>query len=192
MSDDLPNSILLVDDDPSVRIFLSRRLEAAGFKARQAEDGIDGLVKLRDELPDVIISALEMPRMSGMEFVSVVRHRFPSLPVIALSGTIPNEFPKEAKPDVWFEKGALNFSELLRTLHDLVRKTRGPIDIPQVVNSPVRIRPGVAGYLALTCPDCLRTFRTMCLPEEKTAEWTAVCSHCEARVPFLVEGIAPE
>ena len=77
MRDVCENSVLLVDDDPSMRDLLCMRLEEAGFKARQAEDGIDGLVKLRDELPKVIISDLQMPRMSGIEFISVVRRRFP-------------------------------------------------------------------------------------------------------------------
>ena len=72
-----PNSVLLVDDDPSVRALLSRQLKKEGFETREAEDGIEGLVKLRNELPGVIISDLEMPRMSGIEFVSVVRRRFP-------------------------------------------------------------------------------------------------------------------
>jgi CheY-like chemotaxis protein len=72
-----PNSVLLVDDDPTVRTLLSRQLKQKGFETREAEDGIEGLVKLRNELPGVIISDLEMPRMSGIEFVSVVRRRFP-------------------------------------------------------------------------------------------------------------------
>jgi ActR/RegA family two-component response regulator len=56
MRDVSANSVLLVDDDPTIRKFLSSQLEEAGFKAEQAEDGIDGLVKLRDKLPKVIIS----------------------------------------------------------------------------------------------------------------------------------------
>ena len=72
-----PNSVLLVDDDPNLREILSIRLEKAGFEARQAADGIDGLVKLRDELPKVIIVDVQMPRMAGIEFISVVRRRFP-------------------------------------------------------------------------------------------------------------------
>ena len=63
MRDVSANSVLLVDDDPTIRNFLSSQLEKAGFKAQQAEDGIDGLVKLRDRLPKVIISDLQMPRM---------------------------------------------------------------------------------------------------------------------------------
>ena len=185
------NSVLLVDDDPSIRDLLSMQLEEAGFEARQAEDGIDGLVKLRDELPKVIISDLQMPRMSGIEFISVVRRRFPSIPVIALSGSIPSEFPAEAKPDVWFEKGALQVPELLQAVHDLVRKTPDCADFPQVVTTPVRIRPGFAGYFILTCTDCLRTFRATSTPENKRVDRTAICTYCEARVPFLIESSEP-
>ena len=79
-----PNTVLLVDDDPNLREVLSTYLEEAGFEARQAKDGIDGLVKLRDELPTVIISDLQMPRMAGIEFMSVVRRRFPFILVIGL------------------------------------------------------------------------------------------------------------
>ena len=187
MRDISPNSVLLVDDDPSIREILSIELEEAGFKAQQAEDGIAGLVKLRDELPKVIISDLQMPRMSGIEFISVVRRRFPSIPVIVLSGSIPSEFPGEIKPDLCFEKSARQIPELLQAVHDLVRKTPDCADFPQVVTTPVRTRPGFAGYFILTCTDCLRTFRATSTPENKRVDRTAICTYCEARVPYLVE-----
>jgi len=188
MPEACPNCVLLVDDDPSIRDLLAMRLEEAGFEARQAEDGIDGLVKLRDELPKVIISDLQMPRMSGIEFISVVRRRFPSIPVIALSGSIPGEFPTGAEPDAWFEKGALQVRALLQTVHDLVRKTPDAAGFPQVVTTPVRVGPGFAGYFILTCTDCLRTFRATSTPENKRVDRTGICTYCEARVPFLIEG----
>ena len=54
----MPNAaacrVLLVDDEPAIRDLLSGLLEAEGFKADQAEDGLDGLAKLREKLPDVI------------------------------------------------------------------------------------------------------------------------------------------
>ena len=115
--------VLLVDDDPSIRDLLSRQLEKAGFQAIHAEDGIDALVKLRDTLPKVIISDLQMPRMSGFEFIGVVRRRFPTIPVVALSGSIPSEFPGEIKPDCWFEKSMQRFPELMQIVNDLARKT---------------------------------------------------------------------
>jgi CheY-like chemotaxis protein len=182
-----PRSVLLVDDDPSVRTLLSIQLKKAGFEGRVAADGIDGLAKLRDDLPTVIISDLEMPRMSGIEFISVVRRRFPFIPVIVLSGSIPKEVRAEAEPDVWLDKGELNIGELLQTLQVLVRSTLTRTDLPQVVPTPFRTRLGFAGYITLTCPDCLRTFGETCTTENNTVERTAVCTHCDARVPFLLE-----
>ena len=190
---DVPaNSVLLVDDDPTIRNFLSSQLEKAGFKAQQAEDGIDGLVKLRDKLPKVIISDLQMPRMSGLEFIWVVRQRFPCIPVIVLSGSIQPELPAEAKPDRWFRKYAQQIPELLQAVHDLAQKTPNHVYPPQVISTPVRTRQGGAGYFVLTCTDCLRLFQVTSTPENKTVEQTAVCVYCEARVPCLIESSEPE
>src|SRR5580698_1676205 len=180
-------SVLVVDDEPSIRNLLTGRLEEAGFETRQAEDGIDGLMKLRDELPMVIISDLQMPRMTGIEFISVVRRRFPFIPVGVLSGAIPSTLPAEAAPDFLIDKGALQVPKLLQVLDDLIRKASDRATLPQEPTTPVRTLPGFATELTLTCPDCLRTFQLMHAPENKTLEQTAVCVHCQARVPFLIE-----
>jgi CheY-like chemotaxis protein len=177
--------VLLVDDDPSIRDLLSRHLKKAGFEAFHAEDGIDALGKLRDSIPKVIISDLQMPRMSGFEFIGVVRRRFPTIPVIALSGSIPNELPAGIKPHCWFEKKLEKLPDLVRIVHELARTVPDHIDLPpQVVPTPVRVRPGFAGYSMLTCTDCLRPFRATTPPGDKSVTGEAVCTHCEARVPF--------
>jgi CheY-like chemotaxis protein len=184
--------VLLVDDDPSIRELLSLYLEKAGFEALHAKDGIDALGKLRHTLPKVIISDLQMPRMSGFEFIGVVRRRFPTIPVIALSGSIPRELPAETKPDHWFEKRVEGFPDLVRIVNELARTVSDHIDLPQVVLTPVRVRPGFAGYFMLTCTDCLRTFRATSPLGKNAAEGTAACTHCEARAPLLIESSAPE
>jgi CheY-like chemotaxis protein len=197
MRDVSVNSVLLVDDDPAIRYGLSKRLERAGFEAQQAEDGIDGLVKLRDKLPKVIISDLLMPRMSGFEFISVVRQRFPFMPIIALSGSKQRELREEVKldrwfkPDRWFQKSAEQIPELLQAVHDLARRTPNRANLPQVISIPVRTRSGGGGYFVLTCTDCLRVFEVTSTPEDKSVERTAICVHCEARVPFLIESSEP-
>ena len=61
MRDVSANSVLLVDDDPTIRKFLSSQLEEAGFKAQQAEDGIDGLVKLRISFPRSLSQTFRCP-----------------------------------------------------------------------------------------------------------------------------------
>ena len=189
MRDVSVNSVLLVDDDPTIREILSEQLGEAGFKAEQAEDGIDGLVKLRDKLPKVIISDLQMPRMAGIGFLSVVRRWFPSVPVIVFLGSIRSELPAGIKPDRCFEKSARQIGELLQAVQD--QETPDRACLPQVISTPVRTRPGGAGYFVLTCTDCLRLFQVMSTAEDRRVERTAVCVHCEARVPFLIESSEP-
>src|SRR5712691_11954778 len=68
--------------------------------------GFDALLKLKQLLPDVIISDLNMPKMSGFEFLSVVRRRFPKISVIASSGAYGSKVvPTGELADVFFAKG---------------------------------------------------------------------------------------
>ena len=65
--------ILVVDDNSGVRETLAMLLMCAGYDVAVAEDGFAALSQLRKTLPDVVVSDLEMPRMSGFELLSVVR-----------------------------------------------------------------------------------------------------------------------
>jgi len=78
--------ILVVDDDPCVRETVARLLFSAGYDVATAEDGFGALLQLRKMLPDVIVSDLHMPDMSGFELLSVVRRRFPRILTLAMSG----------------------------------------------------------------------------------------------------------
>ena len=79
--------ILIVEDEKNVRDTLALILQAAGYSVSTAVHGFDALLQLKDsELPNLIVSDLNMPHMSGFEFLSVVRRRFPHIPVIASSG----------------------------------------------------------------------------------------------------------
>src|SRR3954447_13182362 len=78
--------ILLVDDEASILESTAKLLGAAGYDVRTAQHGFEALLQLKRETPDVIISDLNMPQMSGFEFLSVVRRRFPEIPVVAVSG----------------------------------------------------------------------------------------------------------
>jgi response regulator receiver domain-containing protein len=78
--------ILVVDDEAAVRDTAKAILATQGYEIITAVDGFDALVQLRRSLPDLIISDLSMPNMSGFEFLAVVRKRFPHIPIIAVSG----------------------------------------------------------------------------------------------------------
>src|SRR5882724_5699889 len=80
------HKVLVVEDNPSARDSLQCLLVSAGYHVATAKDGFDALLSLKVSLPDVIISDLNMPQMSGFELLSVVRRRFPTVLLIAMSG----------------------------------------------------------------------------------------------------------
>ena len=95
----LSDRVLLIDDEPLIRKLISGCLVAAGYVVGVAVDGLDALDKLRAGLPDLIISDLIMPRMSGIELLEVVRKRFPQIPVIVISAVPADEMPEEVVAD---------------------------------------------------------------------------------------------
>src|SRR6185437_956595 len=87
--------ILVVEDDATVRLTISKLLSDEGYEVSTAGDGFDALLHLQQDIPDLILSDLNMPQMSGFELLSVVRRRFPEILVVASSGAyesseIPN------------------------------------------------------------------------------------------------------
>jgi CheY-like chemotaxis protein len=80
-------SVLVVDDDPDVRVMLETYLELEGFDVLTASNGFDALQRLRDARPSVILLDLMMPVMDGVEFR---RHQqgqpvLRDIPVVCLS-----------------------------------------------------------------------------------------------------------
>ncbi len=61
--------LLLVDDEPVSRDVLQDSLSDKGYDVGVAKDGFDALAQMRGALPDLIISDLKMPNMSGFEFL---------------------------------------------------------------------------------------------------------------------------
>jgi chemosensory pili system protein ChpA (sensor histidine kinase/response regulator) len=81
-------TVLIVDDSPSVRLVTSKLIENAGWHAETARDGIEALEKLQTvQLPAVILSDIEMPRMGGYELVAALREDdfFRKIPVVFIS-----------------------------------------------------------------------------------------------------------
>ena len=69
----MKNKILLIDDEKDILEFLSYNLSKAGYKIDQAENGDEGLKKLKTFKPDLIIVDVMMPVLDGIEFCSIVR-----------------------------------------------------------------------------------------------------------------------
>jgi PAS domain S-box-containing protein len=82
-----PLKILAIDDEPVVRDSIAAYLEDSGFEVLQAGDGQEGLQKLREAAPELILLDLRMPEMDGLEFLEIMKQEAPDTPVIVVSGT---------------------------------------------------------------------------------------------------------
>jgi two-component system, cell cycle response regulator CpdR len=86
-------SVLVVEDEPSVRRFACRVLREAGFGVREAADGLDALSLIRSGVVDLdaVVSDIVMPRMNGVELLQSLSLERPRLPVILMSGYDMNQ-----------------------------------------------------------------------------------------------------
>ena len=83
---DLPPSLLLVDDEASILSSLRRLLRPGGYRVYTAGSGAAGLEILARESIDLVISDMRMPEMDGARFLEEVRHRWPQVARILLTG----------------------------------------------------------------------------------------------------------
>ena len=108
--------LLIVDDEPSVRTLLAQALTPSGYRVQSCAGGLSALSTIRQEIPDVLVSDLNMPGMSGFELLAVVRQRFPGIKIIAMSGAYSgNGIPTGVVADAFYGKGT-NFHALTQIL----------------------------------------------------------------------------
>jgi DNA-binding response OmpR family regulator len=77
--------ILVIEDEPRIRGFVARGLEAEGFSVVQAGDGPGGLRYARELRPDLVILDLLLPRLDGLSVLRELEVQHPELPVIIVS-----------------------------------------------------------------------------------------------------------
>jgi len=106
--------ILVVDDEPIVRETLGMLLASAGYGVAMAENGVSAVSQLNRTVPDLIVTDLNMPQMSGIELISHVRSRYPSISIVAMSGDYQGDaVPAGVMADSFYPKG--------QALHNLLR-----------------------------------------------------------------------
>ena len=179
--------LLVIDDESLSRDLLQGSLSAKGYEVGIARDGFAALAQMRGALPDLIVSDLKMPNMSGFEFLSIARRRFPQIPTIAVSGEFhPPIDPLGVLADAFLPK-PFRLEELLAKIAELLRDAP-PRPAIKRDRAPVWV-PRNGEYYVITCTDCLRSFS---IPAEKSVRVlrelrTLACIFCDAQVQFIVE-----
>jgi CheY-like chemotaxis protein/DNA-directed RNA polymerase subunit RPC12/RpoP len=179
--------VLLVDDEAAIRETTAAILENEGFTVRVAGDGFAALIALRDTPPDVIISDLRMPDMSGFEFLAIVRRRFPNSPTIAISGEfVADNMVAGLLVDAFFQKGGYTPAELFATIRRLISESPIRAHAPKPDKAPLWIPRRDTGYIVVVCTECLRSF-----PVDDSSTGGQVrdtdCPSCGTRVRYMVD-----
>lgn len=186
-------NLLVVEDDAALRMSLSHIFAAFGHHVRCAADGFSALSELRVEVPDVILSDLNMPGMSGFEFLSVVRRRFPTVKVIAMSSAFAvDDIPLGVAADAFYQKGS-NLGSLLQIMEGMTTPAPLPPFTHSSAPAPIWVEcngqaaPGGA-YIMLTCPECLRAFPQLSVETPLPVHETN-CTYCNSAFAYAI--VAP-
>ena len=144
-----PQRILVVDDDTGIRQIGTEVLIRHGYQVDAAEDHTAGWKALQTYTYDLLITDLDMPRLSGLKLVKRLRDAQLALPVILASGIMT---PQELNQNPWFHlSGALlkpvSPVQLLRTVQAVLRAPDGTRE--QIAPPPNRQSQPSAGGLRL-------------------------------------------
>jgi CheY-like chemotaxis protein len=182
--------LLIVDDDPGLRTSLSHIFTNLRHTVRVAEDGFSALREIRQHVPDIILSDLNMPGMSGFELLSVIRRRFPSIQTIAMSGAFSGEgLQLGVAADAFYEKGTgLGF--LLRIVYEMTQPGWQPSVRSSSKLAPIWIPrnghdPAGEAYVMITCPECLRSF-PQTLRESTALIQETGCAYCASLIHYAI------
>jgi chemosensory pili system protein ChpA (sensor histidine kinase/response regulator) len=91
--------VLVVDDSITVRRVTQRLLKREGYRVALAIDGLQALERLQEEIPAVVLSDIEMPRMDGFDLARNIRgdERLRALPIIMITSRIAEKHREHAR-----------------------------------------------------------------------------------------------
>ena len=127
MSQDRPRSrVLVVDDEPDLVRILEFGLKAAGYAVETASDGQEGLMKAREQKPDIILLDLMLPKLDGYKVCRLLKfdERYKHIPIMILSART-----QEGDQTLAHEMGAnrfltkpYEFAEILEHIQALLKE----------------------------------------------------------------------
>ena len=118
-----PYRLLIIDDNKEILKALTDFLSKKKYDVVSASDGLDGLKLLETEKQgfDLVVTDLIMPNISGVGLISIIKKKFPDLPVIAITGwgEHPEALATEAQANRVLEK-PFDLSELDTVIRELL------------------------------------------------------------------------
>jgi len=191
---DPKHEILIVDDDDAVRDSVASLLQSRGYHVTTAIHGFDALLRMKKSVPAIVVSDLNMPQMSGFEFLSVLRRRFPQVSVIAMSGAYQTgaAVPGGVIADAFYPKGRSNPKEILHMVADLIQTSVVQATDHKRESAPVWItRNGKDSrgipFVVLTCTDCLRSFPLSVVTQDLQKIQETPCLFCPNTVRYIID-----
>jgi len=137
-----PAHILVVDDYKPLAESIGLILRSGGHAVCVAEGGCEALQRLKDTPLKLVISDLNMPKMSGFELISAIRWRFPHMPIIAMSGTYTaDQIPRTVS--AFYAKGKHSPGHILSMVDQLLSQCykKQPM---RAINAKVQTRTSAA------------------------------------------------
>jgi CheY-like chemotaxis protein len=112
------NRVLVVDDEPDVRLLNTEVLRKSGYRVENAADGLFALQTLKTERYDLVIVEQEMSTVTGLELIKALRSEKVMLPAVLVMGNIQ---AKKLNLNPWLQVQAILFKpytvpELVRTV----------------------------------------------------------------------------
>ena len=117
------SNILIIDDEKAIRKTLGEILSYEGYKIDDAENGDEGLKKIREKTYDVVLCDIKMPKVDGLEFLEKAKEINPDVPIIMISGHGTIETAVEA-----VKKGAFDYVAKPPDLNRLLITIRNAMD----------------------------------------------------------------
>lgn len=179
--------ILLVDDEEELVRTTADVLTREGYSVQTARDGFEALAVLRGGQPEILISDLKLPNMSGFELLAVIRKRFPGVGVIAYSGEFSLLGPEGVIADRFLRKGDNSTFELLEEIRGLLEELPLRAQQAKPAIAPAWLPRSATGYVVVTCPFCLRSFSISTRSIEFGVVHKDSCLHCGAEVAYRLD-----
>ena len=150
--------MVVVDDNPILVSVLSEIFRECGHTVRVAANGFCALAEIKNRVPDLVLSDLNMPGMSGYELLSVIRRKLPSIRVIAMSGAYSGGcVPPGIAADAFYAKGESSVAQL--------------VDLVSAVWRDAALK---VAQSKSTCPHCMTHIEVALVSESRGTDGTPI------------------